>query len=84
MKAKKFFAVVAIAMVSVVGLCSFTHNSVTVDLNPVNVSTEVAVQGKHCSGTVGCDCPGFAPITNQEVWKQGYCKHCGHKKGCHR
>lgn len=44
----------------------------------------VAVQGKHCTGTVGCGCTGFAPITNGEVWQQAYCKYCGHNRSCHR
>lgn len=38
---------------------------------------------KHCTETVGCDCPGFDPITNGEVWQQSYCRHCGHKKRNH-
>ena len=41
-------------------------------------------KGKHCSGTVGCSCPGFSPITNAEIWKREYCRHCGHKKGVHK
>ena len=47
-------------------------------------TTHVATQGTHCSGTVGCDCKGFSPITNGDVWQQAYCKHCGHKKSCHK
>ena len=46
--------------------------------------SQVALQGTHCSGTVGCGCPGFAPITNGDVWQQAYCKHCGHKRSCHK
>lgn len=49
-----------------------------------NQTTQIASQGAHCSGTVGCDCRGFAPITNGEVWQQAYCKYCGHKRSCHR
>lgn len=41
-------------------------------------------QGKHCTGTVGCDCPGFEPITDGKEWEKAYCKHCGHKKSCHK
>lgn len=49
-----------------------------------NQQSAPSFKGRHCTGTVGCDCPGFAPITNQEVWKQSYCKHCGHKKSVHK
>ena len=48
------------------------------------LATHVTVQGKHCTGSVGCSCTGFSPITNGEVWQQSYCKHCGHKKSCHK
>lgn len=51
---------------------------------PVNDYKGVAFKGAHCSGTIGCSCPGFSPITNKEVWKQSYCKHCGHKKSLHK
>ena len=46
--------------------------------------TEEPCEGKHCNGTVGCDCPGFSPITNGEVWQQSYCKYCGHHKRYHK
>ena len=48
------------------------------------VDTHAASQGKHCNGTVGCDCKGFAPITNGKEWEKSYCKHCGHHQNCHR
>ncbi len=44
---------------------------------------EISFRGKHCSGTVGCDCSGFSPITNGYEWQKEYCKKCGHKKSCH-
>ena len=47
-------------------------------------TTQIASQGKHCSGTVGCSCPGFSLITNGDVWQQAYCKHCYHKRSCHK
>ena len=47
-------------------------------------ASRMVVQGKHCSGSVGCSCSGFSPITNGKVWQQAYCKHCGHKKSSHR
>ena len=43
----------------------------------------VSFRGKKCNGKVGCNCPGFKPITNEEVWKQSYCSHCGHHKNNH-
>lgn len=36
------------------------------------------------TGSVGCSCSMFSPITNGEVLQQAYCKHCGHKKSCHK
>lgn len=44
---------------------------------------EISFRGKHCSGSVGCDCSGFDPITDGDEWQKAYCKHCGHKKSCH-
>ena len=44
----------------------------------------MSIQGKHCNGTVGCDCPGFEPILDQQEWKKPYCKKCGHHKNNHR
>ena len=86
MNTKNFFAGVAVAVVAVVGMCSFTTskesaNEFTGDLH---AHTHVAVQGAHCNGTVGCSCSGFSPITNGEVWQQAYCKHCGHKRSVHK
>ena len=60
------------------------HKESCVEQNELDVTTHVATQGTHCSGTVGCNCPGFSPITNGDVWQQAYCKHCGHKKSCHK
>lgn len=47
-------------------------------------NNNVSFKGKHCNGIVGCDCPGFAPIQHKEVWKQAYCKHCGHHRSYHK
>ena len=43
----------------------------------------ITSQGTHCRGTVGCNCPGFSPITSGDVCQQAYCKHCGHKRSFH-
>ena len=45
---------------------------------------EISFRGKNCSGSVGCDCSGFVPITNGDEWQKSICKHCGHKKSCHK
>lgn len=50
----------------------------------IAVTSQRTMQGTHCSGTVGCGCPGFSPITNGDVWQQAYCRHCGHRRGCHK
>lgn len=57
--------------------CCSTHNHNA-------LTTHMAAQGKYCTGSVGCSCTGFSPITKGEVWQQAYCKHCGHKKSCHK
>lgn len=49
-----------------------------------NVVNEVCSQGKHCNGTVGCDCSGFSAKTDGKEWEKGYCKKCGHKKSYHK
>lgn len=82
MKTKHFFAVVAVAVVSVIGFCSFTNQNIS--SNEIVEDVHVHAQGTHCNGIVGCDCPGFSPITNGDVWQQAYCKHCRHKKFYHK
>lgn len=47
-------------------------------------ATNLHSQGKHCNGTVGCDCSGFSPKTNGDEWEKAYCKKCGHKKLYHK
>ena len=81
---KIIFAVSAlmVSAVAVVGLCSFTLPSQT-EANS-EVCTEISCQGKHCTGTVGCNCPGFSPTQHKEVWKQAYCRYCGHHRGSHK
>lgn len=57
-------------------LSSFTSKSEVKN----EICTEISCQGKHCNGTVGCDRPGFSPVQHKEVWKQAYCRHCGHHR----
>lgn len=80
---KKIIGAVSALMVSavvVVGLCSFTSKTEVKS----DVCTEVSCQGKHCNGTVGCDCPGFSPKTNGDEWEKAYCRHCGHHRRSHK
>ncbi len=48
------------------------------------IHTHASAQGKHCTGTVGCDCTGFAPVTNGKEWQKSYCRKCSHHKNSHR
>lgn len=47
-------------------------------------STQIDSEGKKCNGTVGCDCTGFKPKTDGDVWEEAYCKKCGHHKRYHK
>lgn len=46
--------------------------------------SNVSFRGKHCSGSVGCSCSGFAPITDGDVHDESTCKRCYHKKSVHK
>lgn len=46
-------------------------------------SSNPSFKGKVCTGSVGCGCTGFAPITDGDVWQQSICKKCNHKKNEH-
>lgn len=59
------------------------HQIMTLD-KVATSAMEATSQGSHCNGTVGCSCPGFAPITDGDVWQQSYCKRCGHHRSNHR
>ncbi|MCD8296587.1 MAG: hypothetical protein LUC88_03345 [Prevotella sp.] len=76
----------SVAMIALIAYTTFakSFNNDYNTLNQHNITTHVCMQGQHCSGTVGCNCPGFSPITNGDVWQQSYCRHCGHKKSYHR
>ena len=84
MKTKSFIPGIAIAVVAVIGLCSFTSLNSTHDEIVIGVRTHVHAQGARCNGTVGCSCPGFSAITNGDVWQKAYCRHCGHKRSVHK
>lgn len=78
------FAIIAGVSAAVIGLCSFTSEKQEVTETTVHSHIHVASQGAHCSGSVGCDCSGFSPITNGKEWQKEYCRHCGHKRSCHK
>lgn len=84
MKKKFIFAIALLAITStaVFALSSFSSKSSNTD--ETTVQTDATCQGKNCTYTVGCDCPGFSPITDKEEYKKDYCKHCGHPKSSHR
>ncbi len=84
---KKTILTLAIVAVSAtaLGFCAAAAStSSKTAFTVTEIHTHVATQRKHCSGSVGCDCSGFSPITNGKEWQKSYCKHCGHKKSCHR
>ena len=84
MKRKIFGFIAVLAFATSVSVLANVHNDGSVGCDQVCVMTQVSSEGTHCSGTVGCSCSGFSPITNGEVWQQSYCKHCGHHKRCHK
>ena len=84
MKKMVYVFLAMIAMVASVTVFAKSHDANCNVHNHVAHANSMAVQGKHCTGTVGCSCTGFSPITNGDVWQQAYCKYCGHKKSCHK
>ena len=74
-----------VVMTMAVAVASFAsvENEVKSGQTILPEPSHLATQGAHCRGTVGCSCPGFAPITNGDVWQQAYCRHCGHRRMYH-
>ena len=64
------------------GLVTYKTNAA--DESNVNVKNSIAMSGKRCNATVGCDCSGFSAITNGEEWQKSYCKRCSHHKKYHK
>ena len=78
---KKILTVLGVVVVSaivVIGLSSFAGK----DHNEKAITTHVHThaEGKYCTGTVGCDCRGFVPITDGKEYQKNYCKRCGHHR----
>lgn len=71
-------------MLASVAAFATAANNIGVGQEYFSVATQLTTHGTHCNGTVGCGCPGFAPITNGDVWQQAYCRHCGHKRSVHK
>ena len=70
----------AVSAIAIVSLCSFSSRLDTT----TELHADGTCEGKHCSYTVGCSCPGFKPIQHQEVYKLSYCKYCGHHRKYHK
>ena len=82
---KMFFSFVAVlALATSVSVLANVHNDDCTMCDQVSMTTHVFSEGTNCSGTVGCSCSGFSPITNGDVWQQSYCRHCGHHKRSHK
>jgi len=75
--------VIMTAMIAAVSVYASTTLQEHIGCNHSPFATQMTSQGRHCRGTVGCDCPGFSPIMNGDVWQQAYCRHCGHKRSFH-
>ena len=84
MKKMIFGLTVVMTMVAAVATFATAVNDIKEGQRFLSEASHLTTQGTHCSGTVGCGCSGFAPITNGDVWQQAYCKHCGHKRSVHR
>jgi len=81
---KKMILICSVVMMLVASAFANIHNfEFTGHVQHIG-TTHFSTQGTHCSGTVGCDCKGFSPITNGDVWQQSYCKYCNHKKSVHK
>lgn len=80
---KKIICAVSVVVMSIASIAIF-GSSTTSAISEEPVRVDVSCQGKNCTGTVGCDCPGFSPITNGDVCDQAYCKHCKHHRRSHR
>lgn len=76
------WAAMAVSSAVVFGMNAVSDNSQ--NGKTLDVHNHASCEGTNCSGTVGCKCPGFSPITNSELWKQAYCKHCGHHRRSHK
>lgn len=66
MKKMIFVFVVMIAMGASVSVLANSHRDGCYAFNHGILATNIAIQGKHCTGVVGCSCTGFSPITMEK------------------
>lgn len=83
---KKMVMGITVLLVMIASVTTFATavNVLSAGQEYISVASQLNMQGAHCNGTVGCNCRGFAPITNGAVWQQAYCRYCGHKKNSHK
>lgn len=82
---KKMIIGCAVVLAMVASASVSASSQVNESMNSSHMeSVHVHAQGAHCNGTVGCSCPGFEKISHKEVWKEAYCKHCGHHRRSHK
>ena len=74
-------AALTVSAAAIITLSSFTTRSETA--SETETHTHICCEGKKCSGTVGCSCSGFSPITDGKEWQKSYCRKCGHHKSYH-
>lgn len=84
MRTIKNYVVFTVAFMAIFALSSFVSRSNVESATEVQTEVHAHLHGKYCTGSVGCSCPGFSPITNGDEWQKAYCKHCGHKRSCHK
>ena len=74
-------AALTVSAAAIITLSSFTTHNET--MTETETHTHICCEGKKCSGTVGCSCSGFSPITDGKEWQKSYCRKCGHHKSYH-
>jgi len=79
---RKIAIALALSVAAIVTLCSFTTRSEAVTEKETH--THICCEGSKCTGTVGCSCSGFSPITDGKEWQKSYCRKCGHHRSYHK
>ncbi len=80
----KIIVAVAIGIASISCFCSYASKDTANGVMATETECNASSEGTHCSGSVGCSCSGFSPITNGKEWQKSYCRKCGHGRQCHR
>lgn len=85
MKKKKFIITLsAVVLLAIAGTGIVLHHNAAENSTNAVEEAQLGASGKHCNGSVGCDCRGFKPITDGAEWQKSYCDRCGHHKRNHR